>query len=143
MILLDTTVLSEAMRQAPNPDVVAWIDRHDAESAISVVSAFELLSGIAILPSGKKRDLLENITEQLMRRFAGRIYAFDELAARAAARLRVQARVRGRGAHSLPEKLADLQIAGTAAANGLSLATRNIRDFESFGLDLIDPWNPT
>lgn len=140
VILIDTSVLSEAMRPEPNPLVVDWIDRHDEESVISVVSMFELVSGVAIRPAGRRRDQLNNIVEQLLRRFTRRIYLFDEMAARAAARFRALARAQGRGAHNLPEKLADLQIAGTAAAYGLKLATRNIRDFEPFDLDLIDPW---
>jgi predicted nucleic acid-binding protein len=143
MILLDTSVLSEPLRPAANRSVVDWIDRCDEESVISVVTVFELVSGVALLPAGRRRDQLDNIVEQLLRRFTGRIYAFDEMAARAAARLRALARAQGKGAHTLPEKLADLQIAGTAAAYGLSLATRNIRDFEPFGLKLIDPWQAT
>ncbi|MFM9865737.1 MAG: PIN domain-containing protein [Micropepsaceae bacterium] len=140
MILLDTNVLSEVLRPAPDPVVARWLNLNFADAAVSAVSVLELLGGTAILPAGQRRDILEKAIDRIVRRFAGRVHAFDEAAARAAARLIEQARVRGKGAHQLPEKLADLQIAGTAVAYDLSLATRNTGDFEAFGITLIDPW---
>lgn len=140
-VLLDTSVLSEPLRPSPSLRVVDWIDLREQDAVISAVSVFELQSGLVLMPAGAKRDRLERMIERLLLRFSGRIYSFDELAARAAARLRGRARARGRGGHQLPDNFADIQIAGIASAQGLSLATRNVRDFEAFGIDIVDPWN--
>lgn len=141
MILLDTNVLSEPLRPQPAPQVVNWLDDNFAQCALSSIAIFELRTGLAMLPKGKRRQTLEAAIDRAVRRFQGRIYPFDEPAAEAAARLFATARAVGRGARQLPANLADLQTAGIAASNGLSLATRNISDFESFGLALIDPWS--
>jgi toxin FitB len=140
VILVDTNVLSEALRPAPTRSVVAWLDRHFPNCAISSVTSFELMAGVALLDPGRRRDSLDNAIARLVRRFAGRIYAFDGPAAEAAARLLVTARAAGLGLHQIPAKLADLQIAGIASAYGLDLATRNTGDFDGLGLTLIDPW---
>lgn len=141
MILIDTNVLSEALKPAPAGQVVTWLDRRFPDCAISSVTTFELLAGVALLDAGRRRDALENTITRLTRRLAGRVYAFDVAAAEAAARLLGAARTAGLGLHQLPAKLADLQIAGIAAAYGLDLATRNVGDFQGLGLTLIDPWN--
>jgi hypothetical protein len=141
-ILLDTSVLSEPLKPVPQLSVVDWMDANDHATVICAVSVFELQSGLVLIPSGSRRDRLERVIERLLHRFSGRIYPFDELAARAAARLQGRARAMGRGAHQLPDNFADLQIAGIAAARDLAIATRNVGDFEAFGLDLIDPWHP-
>ena len=86
-------------------------------------------------------DVALDFAHSMIRRFDVRIYAFDTAAAQAATRLLVLARSRGLGLHQVPAKLADLQIGGVAAAYGLTLATRNIADFQGLDLDLEDPWN--
>lgn len=140
MLLLDTNVLSEALKPSPEPRVIDWLDLHFSDSAVSAVTLFELSAGIALLRRGRKRDTLESAVTRMIRRFGDRVYAFDAAAAEAAARLLATARASGLGVHQVPAKLADLQIAGTAAAYGLTLATRNTKDFEGLGLDLVDPW---
>lgn len=140
MILLDTNVLSELLKPAPEARVVAWINRRFSECAVSSVAAFELRAGLAVMEAGRRRDALENAMSRIIRRFAGRVFAFDMPSAEAAARLLAAARSAGVGLHQLPSKLADLQIAGIAAAYDLTLATRNLRDFQGVGLTLIDPW---
>jgi len=86
-------------------------------------------------------ETIANAIGRMLRRFGGRVYAFDLACAYEAARLVAVARTAGLGIHQLSSKFADLQLAGTASAYGLQLATRNIRDFEGLGLDLIDPWS--
>jgi len=140
VILLDTNVLSEALKPTPARHVIAWLDRQFPECALSSITVFELMAGIALLDPGRRRDTLETSVRRLIRRFGGRFYAFDGPAAEAAAQMLVRARAAGRGLHQIPAKLADLQIAGIAAAYQLELATRNASDFEGLGLDLIDPW---
>ena len=141
MYLLDTNVLSEALRPEPAPQVVDWLNRRFPDSAICSTTIFELGAGIALLDAGRRRDALETAVSRMIRRFDVRIYAFDTAAAQAATRLLVLARSRGLGLHQVPAKLADLQIGGVAAAYGLTLATRNIADFQGLDLDLEDPWN--
>jgi predicted nucleic acid-binding protein len=142
MILLDTNVISEALKPAPSQQVVKWLNTHFAEAAISSVTIFELSAGLALLDGGRRREALENAVARMIRRFGARIYAFDTVAAQSAARLFAQARAQGLALHQIRAKLADLQIAGIASAYGLDLATRNAGDFASLGLRLIDPWRP-
>lgn len=141
--LLDTNVLSEPLRPRPDPVVIDWLDAHFSNCAISSIVVFELRAGLVALPKGKRRAALEAAIERAIRRFAGRVYPFDTAAAEAAAGLYAKARAAGRGTHQLPAKLADLQTAGIALANGLSLATRNTGDFAGFGIDVMDPWAAT
>ncbi|GLH79440.1 plasmid stability protein StbB [Bradyrhizobium sp. SSBR45G] len=140
MILLDTNVISEALKSAPSGHVVSWLDSNFASSALSSVTIFELGAGLAMLSPGKRKDALDNAITRTVRRFGSRIYAFDAAAAQAAARLLAQARANGLPLHQIPNKLADLQIAGIASAYGLDLATRNVRDFAGLGVKLINPW---
>lgn len=140
MILLDTNVISEALRPSPAPQVIAWLNANFADAAISSVTIFELEAGVGLLAPGRRKDALESAIARAIRRFAGRAYAFDASAAQSAARLLIEARRQGLGVHQIPSKLADLQIAGIAAAYGLDLATRNVGDFAGLGLALVDPW---
>jgi predicted nucleic acid-binding protein len=140
MILLDTNVISEALRPAPSSIVVSWLNANHANAAISSITIFELEAGVGMLDAGRRKDALENAIARMVRRFGSRVYAFDAAAAQAAARLLVQARTQGLGLHQIPNKLADLQIAGVAHAYGLNLATRNAGDFAGLGIALIDPW---
>ena len=141
MILLDTNVLSEALRPTPSAVVINWLNAHFVECAISSITIFELAAGLAQLPDGKRRETLEAAVARVVRRFGTRVYAFDTPAAHAAAKLLEGARAQGLGLHQVPAKLADLQIGGIATAYGLSLATRNIADFQGSGLELINPWD--
>lgn len=140
MILLDTNVILEALRLAPSPNVVSWLNANHANAAISSITIFELEAGVGLLESGRRKDTLANAITRTIRRFGSRVYAFDAAAAQAAAKLLVQARVQGLGLHQIPNKLADLQIAGVALAYGLELATRNIGDFSGLGITLVNPW---
>ncbi len=141
MILLDTNVVSETLRPAPDVQVVRWLNQHTSDSAISAITILELRIGIAKLPAGKRRDTLEAFLERILRRFAPRTLAFDDHAAEASARLFAQARKAGRSLQHLPDMFPDLQIAGICLAHGLTLATRNVRDFTGAGIKLVDPWS--
>jgi predicted nucleic acid-binding protein len=141
LILLDTNVLSETLRPSPSGVVVDWLNGHFVDCAISSITIFELAAGLTQLPQGKRRETLETAVTRMVRRFGTRVYAFDALAAHAAAKLLESARTQGLGLHQMPGKLADLQLGGIAAAYGLSLATRNVADFQGLGLELINPWD--
>ena len=140
MILLDTNVVSEALKPAPARQVVDWLNVRFADCAISTLVVFELNAGVSMLEPGTRRDALETAVARAVRRFRPRIYSFDIAAAEAAARTFRMARIVGLGIRQIPGKLADLQTAGIAIAHGLQLATHNIGDLQGLGLDLIDPW---
>jgi toxin FitB len=137
MILIDTNVISEPLRMSPDPKVVAWIDAQNVETLfLAAISLAELCFGIAALPEGRRRDALhENIERRIVPLFRGRILPFDADAASAYATLRARARANGQGIG-----VADGYIAATAAANGLSIATRDAAPFVAAGINVINPW---
>lgn len=136
MIVLDTNVVSEAMRPQPTPVVVAWLNAQAAETLyLSSVTLAELLFGIGALPAGVKKDRLARALDRLVALFPGRVLPFDQDAARRYADMAVAARALGR-----PLPVADGYLAATAAARGFAVATRNIQHFGDTGVDLIDPW---
>ncbi len=135
MILVDTNVWSEAFRPVPDPSVRSWATAHAPALWLSSVVIGELLSGVALMPQGQRRTAIENGYEALIRTHASRIAVFDLAAARHYGS--VLARQERAGRHP---GTADTQIAATALARGMALATRNTRHFEGLGLHLIDPW---
>lgn len=137
MFILDTNVLSELMRPAPAPQVVAWVDAQPARDLfITTITQAEVLHGLAFLPPGRRRDALTTPAKHLLGAvFATRTLSFDRAAAPQYAALAAAARQAGRTIAPF-----DLQIAAIALARGLGIATRNIRAFDNLGLTLADPW---
>lgn len=137
MILLDTNVVSEPLKAAADPNVLAWIDEQAIETLyLSTISLAELRFGIAALPDGKRRETLHASLEQrVLPLFAGRILSFDAPASEAYALLR--ARARGAGKAISP---ADGYIAAIAVTHRLAVATRDTSPFKAAGLTVIDPW---
>ena len=137
MHVLDTNVASELMRPAPASTVAAWIAERDAEDFfLTAVSEAELLYGVAIMPAGRRRNELEAaMARWLDLGFGERILPFDSAAARAYAEIASGRRRAGR-----PIGEADCQIAAISRSRGAVLVTRNVRDFEDTGIDVIDPW---
>ena len=137
VIVLDTNVVSELLRAAPEPRVEAWLAAQDgADIYLSTVSEAELRLGVAIMPNGTRRDTLKTaIDGMLLEDFRARILPFDSPAATAYATIVADRRDAGR-----PISQFDAQIAATARAYGAALATRNTRDFHGCGIDVIDPW---
>ena len=137
MILLDTNVLSELMRPAPETAVAGWVGAQPFTSLfISAVTEAELLFGLALLRDGKRRDRLAQAIEGLLTEdFAGRILPFDSPAATAYARIASKRRAIGR-----PISQFDAQIAAIAMSRNAILATRDLDDFEGCGVQVINPW---
>lgn len=137
MILLDTNILSELMRSAPEPTVEHWLAAQpDASVFITAITEAELRYGATLLPSGKRRTALTaEIEGMLSGDFGGRILPFDSLAAQAFAVLASERRHAGK-----PISQADAQIAAVARSRGACLATRNVMDFEFCGVEVINPW---
>ena len=137
MILLDTNVVSEPLRQAPAPRVIEWIDAQPLETLfLSAITVAELRAGVALLPAGKRRTLLQDSLEKrVLPLFAGRVLPFDLACTKAYAQL--TAKARASGAAIAP---ADGYIAAIAAANGFAVATRDTQPFEAAGISVINPW---
>ena len=137
MILVDTNVISEPLRRAPDPSVIAWIDVQAVETLyLSAITVAELRFGIAALPAGKRRERLhERFEREVLPLFSGRVLPFDVPASAAYADLMAQARKAGRAIDR-----ADGYIAAIAVAHGITVATRDTRPFEAAGVAVINPW---
>lgn len=138
--MLDTNVLSELMRDAPSAQVLAWFDEHAHSPMLtSSITQAEILTGIALLPEGKRRTALAHAAEQLFAHdMAGRCLPFDRAAAQHYALVVAQ-----RTRQGLPITTEDAQIAAIALAAGTHMVTRNTKDFSHIeGLTLVNPWQP-
>jgi predicted nucleic acid-binding protein len=137
VIILDTNVLSALMRAAPDPPVVAWLDRQPAESVwVTSITVFEARLGLALLPHGRRRRTLETAFGRLIEDdLEHRVLDFDEAAGAAAASLAAERQRAGR-----PVDLRDTSIAGIALARRATLATRNVRHFADLKVPVVDPW---
>ena len=137
MIVLDTNVVSEAMKPEPHPAVRAWLNEQAAETLyLSSVTLAELLFGIAALPVGKRKDLLAKALDGLMGLFRDRVLPFDIDAARRYAELAVRAKTAGQG---FPTP--DGYIAAIAVSRGFIVASRDTAPYEAAGVSVIDPWS--
>jgi predicted nucleic acid-binding protein len=136
MIVLDTNVVSEAMKPEPHPSVRAWLnDQAAATLFLSSVTLAELLFGIAALPAGKRKDMLAQALDGLMGLFRDRVLPFDTDAARRYAELAVTAKSGGRG---FPTP--DGYIAAIAASRNFIVASRDTAPYEAAGVSVINPW---
>ena len=137
MIVLDTNVVSELMRDRPQPAVLAWLDRQPVSTLfVTAITEAELRYGVAILPAGHRRELLAAEIESTLREdFAGRILPFDSAAARAYATIMADRRATGR-----PIGQSDCQIAAIARAREVPVATRDVTDFTGCGIKVVNPW---
>ena len=137
MIILDTNVISEAMRPEPHPAVRAWLNNQSAETLyLSSVTLAELLFGIGALPSGKRKDMLAQTFDGMMGLFRDRVLPFDIDAARHYAELAVKAKVAGRG---FPTP--DGYIAAIAVSRGFIVASRDIAPYKAASVMVIIPWD--
>lgn len=136
MILLDTNVVSEAMKPEPHPSVRGWLDAQAAETVfLSSVTIAELSFGIGALPRGRRRDRLAATLDGVLELFSARILPFDTDAARRYGDLAVKARAAGKG---FPTP--DGYIAAIAAVQGFAVASRDTSAFKAAGLRIINPW---
>ncbi|MFS0893184.1 type II toxin-antitoxin system VapC family toxin [Microbacterium sp. 179-I 3D3 NHS] len=137
MIVLDTNVISEVFRSAPDEHVVAWLEGLTGDVAITAVTLAELLAGVGRLPDGRRRDELSARIHAAIAPFRGSdsILAFDDAAA-----ARYPHVVIGREAAGRPISTADAQIAAICLTRDAICATRNVRDFAHTGVDVLDPW---
>ena len=137
MILLDTYVVSEVMTPSPSVQVLDWLDsQRSSDLYLSTVTIAEIGFGLAVLPAGKRRQDLQHRFERFVTQgFEQRILSFDAMAARLYGEVMGHRRALGRPLSSL-----DGQIASIALVQQQAIATRNVRDFEDCGLEVIDPF---
>ncbi|MGL1832959.1 type II toxin-antitoxin system VapC family toxin [Rhodocyclaceae bacterium SMB388] len=138
MILLDTNVVSEPLRSAPEARVIDWIDAQPLETLyLSAMTVAELRAGVALLPAGKRRAVLhESLEKRVLPMFVGRVSPFDMACTNAYAELLAKIRKAGSGIET-----ADACIAAVAVANGFAVATRDTSPFQAAGLTVINPWD--
>ena len=137
MIIFDTNVVSELMLPNPNPNVSIWAARQELSTIFTTpISEAELRFGVEILPAGRRRKGLLEVVEDILRsQFYNRILPFDSPAAKAYAVIAANRRAIGR-----PINHSDCQIAAIARVNNALVATRDVHDFKSCGIEVINPW---
>jgi predicted nucleic acid-binding protein len=137
MIILDTNVISEPMKERADPAVAAWLDRQVAETLyLTATNLSELLAEIELLPEGRRRRGIATAMERLLAElFGARLLAFDREAAVAYAFM-----VRRAMAKGFSISVADGQIAAIAAIHGFAVATRDTAPFLATGVAVINPW---
>ena len=135
MIILDTNVLSEPLHARSEPAVLAWLAALTDTVALTAISVGEILTGVRLLPAGRRRDGLTDAIEKVLAVHADQVLPYDEPAARSYARLQESRRAAGH-----PLSVEDGMIAAICLERGAVLATRNVKDFAGLGVELINPW---
>lgn len=137
MFVLDTNILSAMMSTAPAPEVAAWVSGQPTELLFTAaICQAEILSGLAIMPEGRRRLDLEAAARAMFAEdFEGRVLPFDTEAATAYADIFAARRRAGRPAATI-----DLMIAAVTRSQGASVVTRNVADFEGCGVSIVNPW---
>jgi predicted nucleic acid-binding protein len=137
MLMLDTNMLSEIMRGEPDRKIADWMVRQPSDELFTAaVCQAEILSGLAIMPNGRRRtDLEEAARAMFADEFSGRILPFDMAAASAYAEVFAARRKAGR-----PGGTIDLMLAAIARVRGASIVTRNVADYEGAGVPIVNPW---
>ena len=138
MIILDTNVIWELMREKPQTKVTQWISQQKAiHLYITAITIAEIKRGLARLPAGQRRTRLEsNFSEFLITGFDGRILSFDQEAAQLYGDITTMREKAG-----LHVDAVDLMIAAIAKCHSAKIATRNIKDFKGCTVELINPWD--
>jgi len=137
--LLDTNVVSEWVRPQPDRSVISWLSDVDEDRVfISVISFAEIRRGVETLAAGRRRERLATwLAEELPMRFEERILDIDRHVADTWGVLMARGQKIGLTLGSM-----DAFVAATAEAHGLTLVTRNVKDFRRLGISLLDPWQP-
>jgi predicted nucleic acid-binding protein len=135
LILVDTNVWSELTKPRGNPAVLAWLETHDEDLALSTLVIAEIRYGIALASDASKQQALTAWLAGLEARYWGQTLNFGRESAHCYGQIAARPEVKAR-----QPQIIDMQIAAQAQEHGIPLATRNARDFDWIGIDLIDPW---
>lgn len=136
MIVLDTNVLSALMRQTPDTQVIAWLDRQPRSSIWTTsITLLEVRFGLQIMAAGKRRSALMEGFAAVLSKLGQRVIPFDAAAAQQAGNLMASRHKKGR-----PIELRDTMIAGIVLAQHATLATRNTAHFEDIAVWVVNPW---
>ena len=137
--LVDTNVVSEFVRDDPNVNVIRWFEDADEDAVfLSAMTIAELRRGISILTDGQRKRRLDRwLGDDLVPRFSNRIIAVDEVVADRWGRFVGTLKRQDAARHAM-----DAFIAETALVHSLALATGNVRDFTSYGIKVVDPFQP-
>lgn len=135
--LLDTNVISEPFKRSPDPKVVRWLgEQSPLDLCVSVLTLGELTMGFELAPAGNRRDELQRwVTQELPRRFVGRLLPVDEAIACEWGRMSAQGRANGRELPAI-----DGLLIATARVRDLVFVTRNERDCADRGVPTLNPW---
>ena len=131
--LVDANVLSEATKPAPDARAMAWLREHERDLVVDPIILGEIRFGILLMPAGRRRKRLQAWFDEGVRRIS--CISWDVAVGLRWAKLLADLRAAGR---SMPIK--DSLVAATALEYGLVMVTRNRRDFESAGVQLVDPF---
>lgn len=137
MIVLDTNVISELMKDEPERKVMRWVDSLEwLKVFTTAITRAELLYGAAILPAGKRRtDLERQFVKMFESELRDRVLSFDCRSADPFAEIRARRRRAGREIKS-----PDAMIAAICAQYGYAIGTREVGGFSGCGIEVIDPW---
>ena len=137
MIILDTNVVSELTRPAPDPNVLRWVSAQSpSQLYITVITEAELRYGVELLCPGRRRTDLEAAINRIIgNSFGGRVLPFEANAAPIYGEIRAARRIMGRSIKEL-----DCMIAAIARVNGAAVATRDTGGFEDCGIEVVNPW---
>jgi predicted nucleic acid-binding protein len=137
VIILDTNVLSEALKPVPSDTVLRWLAAQSPSAVFTTtITLAEVLYGVETLPRGKRQTRLRVAVEKMFaEEFEGRILPFDEDAARMFAGI-----VASRDTAGRPISQFDAMIAAIARSHRAAVATRNTADFDRCGIQVLDPW---
>ncbi len=135
MILVDTNVWSELTKPHGDPALLAWLEAHDDDLALSVLVIAEIQYGIALPGAVRKRSFLESWLEGLRARYYHHTLPFGPEDADCYGRIAAHPETKAR-----EPQVIDMLIAAQAQSRAIPVATRNRKDFEWIGVELIDPW---
>lgn len=139
MIILDTNIISELMRELPDANVRQWIStQKPIHLGIATITIAEIQRGLMRLPMGKRRiRLAAGFTDFVTEAFSGRIFSYDEEAAYRYGEIAAKCESSGINTDAV-----DLMIAVIAKSQRAAIATRNVKDFSGCGVEIINPWTP-
>lgn len=134
-LVLDTNVLSEALRREPDPRVVEFLRVNDARCLTTSITCAELSYGVERLPDGDRKADLRARIDEVLALYEPDALSFDASAARTYGALVARLEREGQ-----PKPQVDMMIAAICLAHGGTLVTRNSADFAHTGVSLVDPW---